>query len=102
MASSKPQQDCIVDHKLEHKSELLAVTTTFDCHWYSVRNDNQKGQERGQEEHEDGGQTLEQQQELGGQVESIKVELLAVLKRVDLCAKLRKIDFREFILLHIM
>lgn len=96
-ACRSQQQDCIVDHKLEHKSGLLAMTTTLDCHWYSVSDaepQEQTGQagtgkqETGMAE---GGMEADQEQS-----KCIKVELLAVLKRTDLSTKLRKMDFREF------
>ena len=82
LSSGRSYQDCIVDHKLEHESELLAVTTTLDCHWYSV-SDDEAHQQAGTQEDEGGSKC-------------IKVKLLAVLKRADLSTKLRKMDFREF------
>lgn len=83
LTAHRSQQDCIVDHKLEHKSELLAVTATLDCHWYSASDTQSQTESRGQDDEP---------------TTNIKVELLAVLKKTDLCARLRKIDFREFLL----
>lgn len=71
-----------MDHKQENKSELLAVTTTLDCHWYCVSDAETGVAERGMESREHD--------------KCIEVELLAVLKRTDLSTKLRKMDFREF------
>ena len=86
----KLQQDYVVDEKFGHRSELLVVTTDFDFHWYCV-NDYESHGERG------GAET--QEALLVGckePREQIRVELLAVLKRTDLCTKLRKMAFREF------
>jgi hypothetical protein len=82
LASDRSQVDCIVDQKAEHKSELFAVTTSLDCHWYSVSD--------AAEAHEHA--ELRECEEGPG---CISVELLAVLKRPDLSTKLRKMDFRE-------
>lgn len=72
------QQDCVVDRKLEHKSDLIAVTSNLDYHWYSVIDND--GEVSSAED----------------QTASVEMELLAVLKRAELSTKLRKLDFREF------
>ena len=77
----RAQQDCVVDQKLEHKSELLALTSALECHWYSV-SESKRPSSTGREE------ILR---------EMIRIERLAVLKKVELCTKLRKLDFREFL-----
>ena len=83
----KTPQDCVVDQRLDHKSELLAVTTSLDFHWYSIsecalQSDKTSSPER-----------ATQQDVLPI---ALKVELLAVLKKTELCTKLRKLDFREY------
>ena len=75
----------MVDLKLECKSELVAVTSTLDCHWYSVSNGSPPSSLADNDM---------QQDEVSG---AMKVELLASLKKDDLSTKLRKLDFREFV-----
>ena len=69
----RTQQDCLFNEELDHRSELLAVTTDLDCHWYCVHECAAKH----------------------GEANVLKLELLAVLKKTELCTKLRKLDFRK-------
>ena len=90
LVSDRSQLDCIVDHKAEHKSELLAITTSLDCHWYSVSEAPETCQQK-DDQQETSTESVESEEDS----ESISVELLAVLKRADLSTRLRKIDFRK-------
>lgn len=89
MVPCRTQQDCVLDQKMEHKSELLAVTSSLECHWYSV--------------YEDEGTHLKSSSDGGVEVKqddseiALRIEKLAVLKKTDLCAKLRKLDFRKLL-----
>ncbi len=85
MVPCRTQQDCVVEQRLEHKSELLAVTTSLDFHWYSVS--------ESAVQHDSSPDRPPQQEELPV---GLRVELLAVLKKTELCTKLRKLDFRKY------
>lgn len=98
MVPFRAQQDCVPDHKRDGNSELLAVTSDLDCHWYIISERlgmgvASSGQLDGAERKET---KREGKEERGGG--GIKVELMAMLKKTDLCYKLRKMDFRELII----
>ncbi len=84
----RSEQDYVVDPKLAHKSELLAITSTMEFHWYSIS--------------DGGGETevaCSKTSSPGGDLDRprrvVKIEKLAILKATDLSSKLRKLDFRE-------
>ena len=85
MVPCTAKQDCVLDKKLDHKSELLAVTASLDLHWYSVSGCAVNDSKPTSPEHSNQHAAL-----------PLKVELLAVLKKTELCTKLRKLDFRKF------
>lgn len=83
--SSSAQQDCVVDQRSECSSNLLAVTSSLDCQWFSVSDVQMPS----------GGVEPEQVEESHIWV---RVQRVAVLKKADLCTKLRKLDFRKLII----
>ena len=97
MVPVRAQQDCVLDQNRDGNSELLALTSSMECRWYIISeisgvggapvapNDSPKGTKK-EENQEDGAC-------------SIKVDLMATLKKADLCNKLRKMDFRKYIFL---
>ena len=68
-----------MDEKQQHKSELFVVSSNFDLYWYSVCEQVVEGAEESGREGDDGGVCL-------------YVERLAVLRRADLSAELRKLE----------
>ena len=76
-------RDCVVDQTSQQKSEILAISPTFNLCWYSVCEGGGRG---------DTG-------EKGGDSGALVIENLAVMTKNELCAELRKLDHRKEIIL---
>ena len=105
MLPCRTNQDCVSEPRQQQKSELLAISSSLDFHWFSVTEvervaspepgepDDGGGQEEGKEEGK------EEEKEGSGEGETVGSELvidrLAVLKKKDLGAELRHFDCCE-------
>ena len=83
--SSSAQQDCVVDQRSECKSNLLAVTSSLDCQWFSVSD------VQGVTMPAEGVEPEQAEESPNG----VRVQQMGVLKKAELCTKLRKLDFRK-------
>ena len=80
----RTHQDCVSDPRHQQKSELLAVSTSLDFHWFSV-NEVEKVEAAMVEEGEKSAKDEE------GKV-LLAIESLAVLRKEEFCAELRKLE----------
>ena len=107
----RTNQDCVSEPRQQQKSEILAVSSSLDFHWFSVcevervaspeprePRDGSSGQE---DEREEGNEKEKEgkAKEESGEEESVSCELvierLAVLKKKELGAELRHFDCCE-------
>ena len=99
MLPCRTNQDCISDPKQQQKSELLAVSASFNFHWFTVSEvgREREGNEEPGEPGEPGGPGVIDDGGEGGSKAVLMIECLAVLKKKDLGAELRQLDCCEFV-----
>lgn len=102
MLPCRTNQDCVSEPRQQRKSELLAVSSSLDFHWFSVTEVERVASPESEEPDDGGGQEedgKEEKKEGSGEGEMVSSELviekLAVLKKKDLGAELRHFDCCE-------
>ena len=87
MIPCRAHQDCVSDPRHQQKSELLAVSSSLDFHWFSVCE-----VERGEtEEKEEGEKYADDKRDKT----SLVIESLALLRKKDLSDELRELECCE-------
>lgn len=98
MLPCRTNQDCVSEPRQQQKSELLAVSSSLDFHWFSIseveRVASPEHDEKQEEEREEGKKKEGSGEEDGVRSELV-IERIAVLKKKDLGAELRQFDCCE-------
>lgn len=95
MLPCRTNQDCVSEPKQQQKSELLAVSSSLDFHWFSVCEVEKVASPEPRETDDGGGQEEEKEGSGEGDSSELVIERLAVLKKKDLGAELRQFDCCE-------
>ena len=98
MLPCQTNQDCVSEPRQQQKSELLALSSSLDFHWFSIcevervaTSPEPQGESDGEQREED----EEEGSKEGDVVGELVIERLAVLTKKDLGVELRHFDCCE-------